>query len=154
MAGDSVHSQFEFESGIMGFFGSVKGQAGNPWRFAIQIFGSKGIIEVAAGYMEPAQLLIDSSWSPGRSGKNWVPISSAGADQPEPRTDKGNHYGNVAAVRDLLAAINDQREPLCDIHAARTTIEMIMAAFESHRHDGGLVKLPLQERRHPLTLMK
>lgn len=151
MGGDSLHAQFEFESGIQGFFASIRNQAGRPWRFAIQIFGSKGMIEIPSGYLEPAWLLVDSSWSPGRSGKNWVKITSAGPDQPEPIKEKD--YGNTAAVKDLLAAIADQREPLCNVYAARTTIEMIMGAFESHRQGGGLVKLPLVDRRHPLTLL-
>lgn len=154
MGGDTVHARYEFAKGVTGDFASVRGQAGNPWRFAIQLYGSKGILEIPSGFLEPAHFLADSSWSPNRSGKKWVTVSSAGVGVPEPRKDRGNEYGNIAAVKDLLSAIEEQREPLCGVHAARTTIEMIMGVFESHRQGGGPVKLPLQERRHPLTLMK
>lgn len=154
MGADAVHARYEFAKGVTGDFASVRGQAGNPWRFAIQLFGSKGILEIPSGYLEPVYFLADPSWSPNRSGKKWETVSSAGVGVPEPRKDRGNHFGNVAAVKDLLLAIQEQREPLCGVHAARTTIEMIMAVFESHRQGGGPVKFPLQERRHPLTLLK
>ncbi len=153
LAGDQVDARFDFAGGVVGYFASHRQQAGTPSRFALQLFGSKGVVEVLPGYLEPAWFLPDASWSPGRSGAKWVAVSSAGLGVAEPLKPGGLHAGNVAAVQDLLAAIGAQRQPLCDVYAARATIEMIMAVFESHR-TGGPVSLPLENRQHPLAMLK
>lgn len=152
LAGDTVNAMYTFKNGIMGYFGSKRAQAGSPSRFGLQIYGSKGVVEVLTGYISPAHFLPDSSWSPGRSNAKWLKISSAGVGQPEPIPKSGLNAGNVAAVTDLLAAIEDNRQPLCNIYEARTTIEMIMGVFESHRV-GKPVALPLANRKHPLTML-
>ncbi len=64
----------------------------------------------------------------------------------------GYDGGNPAVVKDLIEAIEQDRQPKCDMHAARATIEMIMAIFESHRL-GKIVPLPLENRKHPLTYL-
>lgn len=152
LTGDAVHVRYTFPGGVVGYFDSVRGQGGNPSRFALQLFGSRGVIEVVTGYLEPAWWLPDAGWSPGRSGKTWQPISSAGVNQPEPLTGRGLPGGNVAAVKDLLEAIEHQREPLCGMYDGRAVTAMILAVFESHRL-GRPVTFPLETREHPLTLL-
>lgn len=152
LAGDGVNATYTFASGITGFFGSHRAQAANPSRFGLQIFGSKGIVEYLSGYLPAVHFLADGSWSPGRTGAKWVRVSSAGPGQPEPLKGGGLHDGNVAAVRDLLDAIEKNRQPLCNAYEGRATVEMIMAIFESQRQ-GRPVSLPLQVRTHPLTLL-
>ncbi len=98
---------------MTGYFASKKGVGGKPFRFAVQVFGSKGIIELESGYLVKAQLLRDSSWSPGRSGAKWEPITSAGIDKPEPRTDGSYQGGHIAAITDLIDAIEKERETKC-----------------------------------------
>ena len=119
---------------------------------ACTIYGSKGIVEILTGSLPSVQFLPDPAWSPGRSGKKWVPVSSAGVGKPEPLKDGGLDGGNVLAVKDLLAAIEKDREPECSLDEGRTTIEMISAVFESHR-TGGPVQLPLKTRVNPLSLL-
>lgn len=153
LAGDDVRATYGFQNGMTGTFQSLRGAAGNPSRFAVQIFGTKGIIEIATGYLPTAKLLEDSSWSPGRSNTDWKDISSAGVDQPEPLADSPSSAGNVAAVTDLFAAIEEERQPLCSASDGRATIEMILSVFESQR-TGGPVAFPLQLEGHPLEQMK
>ena len=98
------------------------------------------------------QFLPDPVWSPGRSKAAWVPVSSAGIGQPEPLKEGGLASGNVLAVKDLLSAIDNDRQPECNVDEARTTIEMISAVFESHRR-GGPVTFPLQNRENALGLL-
>lgn len=152
LAGDAVDAMYSFKSGITGFFGSHRSQAGTPSRFGLQIFGSKGVVEHLSGYQEPVWFLPDGGWSPGRGKTNWLPVSSAGINQPEPISAKGLGAGNVAAVNDLIAAIEGNRQPLCSIYEARATIEMIMGIFESARV-AKPVALPLANRKHPLTML-
>jgi hypothetical protein len=104
---------------------------------------SRGIIEILAGYLPSVKLLADPAWSPGRSNAKWQNVTTAGVDKEEPLKPEGGplNPGNVAAVNDLLDAIEQNREPKCGALDARASMEMILAAFESHRV-GGPVKEP------------
>ena len=111
------------------------------------------MIEVLTGHPSQCHVLADSSWSPGRTGKDWVRITSAGVGEPEPLPATGLHGGNVLAVNNLLDCIeNPDRQPRCSMYDARWTVEMIAGIFESHRA-GGPVSLPLENRQNPLSLL-
>lgn len=152
LAGDEVHAMYRLAGGAMASFDSVRNAKGNPSRFGLQIIGSQGIIEMGIGYLPPVNLLADSSWSPGRTGKTWTPVSSAGVGKPEPLSDGGLLEGNVLAVQDLLGAIRQNRQPEASVYEAQTSIEMIAAVFESHRL-GRPVAFPLKTRKNPLALL-
>ncbi len=152
LAGDNVQARYSFPGGAYGHFASRRGMAGNPWRFAIQVFGSKGIIEMESGYLAKAYILRDSSWSPGRSGKSWEPITSAGIGKAEPRTDGSYEGGHIAAINDLIDSVKHNRPTKCSAEDCRSIIEMIAAVFESHRVNG-TIELPMATRVNPLTLM-
>ncbi len=153
LAGDAVHARYSFANGVIGTFDSVRGKAGTPSRFALQILGSRGVIELTTGYLASVWLLKDGSWSPGRSGAKWQPVTSQGVGIPETIKGEGLHAGNVAAVHDLLEAIDKDRQPLCSMYAGRAVVEMIASIFESQRI-GGPVALPLVRRENPLTELK
>ena len=153
LAGDNIQAVYTFSSGAYGHIASRRGMAGNPSRFAIQVFGSKGIIEIESGYLAKAYILRDSSWSPGRTGKTWEPITSAGIGKPESRTDGSYEGGHIAAISDLFECIKHDRVPKCSAEDCRAIVEMIVAIFESHRV-GGPVELPMKTRVNPLTLLQ
>jgi predicted dehydrogenase len=154
LAGDEVSAMFDLSSGAKGYFASRRNMGGGDGRFGLQIFGSRGIIEVLTGYLPSVKLLKDPAWSPGRGDAKWQNVTTAGIDQPEPLKPAGGplHPGNVAALEDLLDAIEQNREPKCGVLDARATVQMISAVFESHRV-GGPVKMPLENRQHPLELL-
>ncbi|MEZ6056694.1 MAG: hypothetical protein R3C01_08315, partial [Planctomycetaceae bacterium] len=128
------------------------GAAGDG-RFALQIFGTKGVAEINTGHPARCFILQDPAWSPGRSSRQWIPVTSAGLNKPEPLPNTGLHGGNVLAVNNLIDCIEQpEQSPLCNVYDARWTIEMISAVFESHRL-GRPVTLPLENRECPLTLM-
>ena len=149
LAGDTVRAMYGMPDGVTAYFGSRRNAGGNPSRFGLQIFGSQGIIEILTGYLPAAYFLPDPSWSPGRSGAKWMPISSAGAGKPEPLTGD-NDTGNVVACRDLIDAIEQDRLPECNILEGRMTVEMIASVFESHLA-GRPVAIPLTSRENPLS---
>jgi predicted dehydrogenase len=153
LAGDEVHAVYRLEGGATAYFDSTRDARGNPSRFGVRIFGSEGIVEMGTGYLPYACLLPDSSWSPGRSGKEWLPISSAGVGRPEPLADDGLHASNVLAVEDLIAAVEEDRQPQSSIYEARTATEMIAAVFESQR-TGAPVSFPLANRDNPLAMLR
>jgi predicted dehydrogenase len=150
LAGDTVAAMYGLDNGMTAYFGSHRKAGGD--RFGLQIYGSEGVIEILTGHLPPAHLLQDVNWSPGRSGKRWLPVTSAGVDQPEPLTDRGLHGGNLLACHDLIAAIEEDRYPECNVFEARMTVAMIAAVFESHRQRAP-VPFPLKTRQNPLELL-
>jgi predicted dehydrogenase len=153
LAGDSVHATFGLADGTPAYFDSGRNAAAEPTRFGLQLFGSKGVIEMETGYLPAVHYLPDPSWSPGRTGAGWIAVSSAGVGQPEPLKDGGLPAGNVLAVKDLIAAIEEDRQPVANMYEARAATEMIVAVFESQRL-GGPATLPLKNRENPLTMLK
>jgi predicted dehydrogenase len=152
LAGDTVVAMYGLESGATAYFGSKRAMATGNGRFGLQIYGSKGVLEILTGQLPSVQFLPDPLWSPGRSKAQWIAVSSAGIGKPEPLKDAGLDGGNVLAVKDLLSAIDNDRQPECSVYEGRQTIEMIAAVFESHRLRGP-VSFPLKTRENPLTLL-
>ena len=152
LAGDAVDARYTFADGVTGYFASHRGLGGSPSRFGIQILGTQGIFEIVTGYLGIVKYLPDPAWSPARSGKQWVEVSTNGIGKPETLPNTGLHGGNVAAVKDLLAAIEENRQPLGSVYQARGATEMILAVFESHRQQKP-VSLPLENRQHPLAML-
>lgn len=152
LAGDGLDATYTFQNGQTGYFASHRGAGGRPSRFGIQIFGTKGVLEMTSGYNQTARLLKDPSWSPGRSGKKWVPVSSAGVGKPAPRGGT-LHQGNVTAVKDLIQAIEKDRQPISSVYDARAATEMIVSVFESQRL-GKPAAFPLKNRKNPLTMLE
>lgn len=149
LTGNHLQACYEFPGNLFGYFASRKNMGGSPNRCALQIFGSKGVIEMESAYLSPAYILQDPGWSPGRSGKGWQKISSAGIDVPEPRTDGTYEGGHIAAIEDLIEAIETQRPTKCSAEDSRGIVQMTAAVFESHRLRQ-TVTLPLKTRTNPL----
>jgi predicted dehydrogenase len=159
LAGDTVHAMYGLDDGVTAYFDSLRNAGGRGigrtrpgQRFGLQIFGSEGILEILTGHLPAVHILQDPNWSPGRSGQAWTAVSSAGIGQPEPLRDGGLHGGNVLACLDLIAAIEEDRQPECHVYEARMTVQMIAAVFESHRL-GGPAAFPLKNRRNPLEML-
>ena len=152
LAGDAVLASYSMTDDSAAFFASRREMGRGDNRFGLQIFGSMGIIEVMPNYMGSVKYLPDPAWSPGRSNKTWLEVTSAGIDRPEPIKKIGNSEGNRIAALDLIAAVREDRQPLCGMYDGRGTLEMIHAAFESHRLQHR-VTMPLVNRQHPLTML-
>lgn len=153
LAGDEVHAMYRLASGAVAYFDSIRGGRGSPTRFGLCIHGTKGVVEMHTGHVMPVHFLPDSSWSPGRTGKKWVPVSTAGPGKPETMKDGHLHAGNVLAVQDLIAAVEKGRQPESSIAEARTAVEMIVAVFESQRQRRP-VPFPLTNRQNPLAMLE
>lgn len=150
LAGDAVHAMFGMERGVTAYFGTHRHAGAQGTRFGLRLLGSLGVVDLVTGYRPAVFFLPDPIWSPGRSRANWVPVSEEGIGQaPEPRPDSLGE-GNVAACRDLIASIEDDRQPEANMYEARMTIEMISAVFASHRQQGP-VSFPLSNRENPLA---
>ncbi len=154
LAGNEVHARFEMESGIPVFFDSIHDAGTKQAGFGLQIIGTLGIIDLRIDTEPLAQILAGSPFKPTADPRAWVPISTAGIGKPEPVENLGKQVmGHLTGAQDLLAAMRDNRQPLCSAEDGRTTIEMICSVFESHRLGGGRVLWPLKTRGNPLDLL-
>jgi predicted dehydrogenase len=153
LAGNEVHARFEMERGVPLFFDSVQGAGEKGAGFGLQLIGTKGIMDVRADKEPLVHLLAGSPFLPG-GPRTWVPISSAGVGKPEPQDDmKDVANRNQFGARDLMAAMRDNRQPLCSALDGRVVVEMICSVFESHRLGGQRVTFPLKTRQNPLALL-
>ncbi len=144
IVGDEVHARYETKSGIPLYFDSKKGTPAKGTPFGARLIGTKGVISLQIDE-EPLAIL-------ERDGQK-TPITTAGIGKPEPIKDvklvNGGHHG---AVRDLVAAIADKREPLCGPEAGLETVELTLGVFASFAAGGKKVSLPLADRHHPFPL--
>ena len=153
LCGDKVHAMYRLESGATACFDSTRNGGSRPPRFGLHIFGSAGVLQFCeAGSLPAVYFLPDPTWTPGRTQKAWIPVSSAGLGKPEPLQDEKLPGGNRLAVRDLIEAVDNDRQPLASLADGRVVVEMVMAAFESQRL-GTRVPFPLTNRENPLNLL-
>ncbi|MDZ4288985.1 MAG: Gfo/Idh/MocA family oxidoreductase [Prosthecobacter sp.] len=152
LAGNEVHARFEMQSSLPAFFDSVQNSGSKSAGFGIQIIGTEGIIDLRTDVEPTAHLLAGSPFGPNAKPRIWVPITTGGLGKPEPIADirllTARHVG---PGRDLIAAIEEKRAPLCSAEDGRVILEMIMGVFESQRQHGQRVTLPLKERGNPLA---
>jgi hypothetical protein len=111
------------------------------------------MIQVGYGINPSAYLNVDPTWMTGK-GTRWQPITAAGVGVEEKplAPEYAALNGNRFIADDLIAAIEEGRKPHDSIHDGVAALEMIMAVYESFRL-GKPVELPLQNRRHPLTML-
>ena len=150
LAGDAVNAMYACPAERWPISAARNPRAARPPGFALQIYGTEGIVEIVTGYLPSVKFLADASWSPGRSKRAWQDVSSAGIGQSEPLADGGFLEGNRLAIRDLLSAIDEHREPQMSAVQGAAAIEMIVACFEVGTRLGARVPLPLASRDNPL----
>jgi hypothetical protein len=137
---------------VVGTFGTQRARHGVGARFGLSVYGTRGIVQMGTGSLPGVWFLDDPSWMPGRSKAAWQEVTSAGLGKPEPMKAAGLGPGNEWIVKDLIEAIEKDRQPLGSMYDGRAALEMILAVYESHRLRGP-VELPLKNRQHPLTML-
>jgi predicted dehydrogenase len=148
VVGDHITASYGFPKGALATFGTHKArEVKDSRRFALTVYGTKGLVTMQTGSLPAVWHCDDPTWS-GRSGK-WQEVSSAGLGKPEPMKAPGLGPGNLWIVKDLIEAIEKDRQPLGSMYDGRAALEMILAVYASHR-SGGPVSLPLKDRKHPL----
>lgn len=153
LAGDEVHARFDMARGVPFFFDSAVNPDAKGAGFGLQVIGTKGVIDLRTDREPLAHLIEGNPFTPSKEARTWVPITSGGVGKPEAAGVGADVANHVIAGRDLLAAMADDRAPLCDGVAAATTVEMICAVFESHRLGGQRVTFPLKTRGNPLGML-
>lgn len=152
LGGNALHARWDMAGGVPAYFDSRQNAGVVAANFGLQLIGTTGLIDLRIDTHPIAHLVPGNPFLPAKDARPWIPISSAGPGEPEPIADAANLTGSHRlAARDLLAAIRENRAPLCSLRDARLTVEMILAAFESHRLGGQRVAFPLALRENPLA---
>lgn len=146
VVGDTLQATFLFDNGLPGYFSSRKNAHGNGGRWGLDIYGTKGIVSIRFEVVPDVFWAETSSWFPATGSIDWKHLP----DSPYFKTDEDPAVAmNVFAIDELLAAIEENREPQISLAKGRESYEMIQAVNAAHIH-GGRIDLPLKDRRHPL----
>lgn len=152
LAGNQVHARFDMETGVPCYFDSLQEAGDTKAGFGLQLIGTKGLIDIRIDQTPLAHLVPGNPFQPTKVPRPWVPITTAGAGEPEPIADLGKQVmSHASGARDLIAAIQENRQPLCSGVDGRVTVEMITAALASHVRHGERVALPLPGVDNPLA---
>ena len=136
--GDHLQATYAFDQGIVGTFLSRKRTVRpGPRPGGLEIHGTEGILCNRDGYLLHYP---HPSWTPALAEPAWNVVM-------EPYSP-GFDTLNASMVRDLIAAIEENREPISSGRDARWALEMILGVYAAHRH--GRTPLPLADRAHPL----
>lgn len=167
-AGDAVFAYFRFANGVRGTFESRRDfPRPEPGliHMGVTVRGTEGAVSMRfndPGWRDVGLRLSRGRFSPedethyepvpvtdDREIPGFTPIDYArGGTQGMPRA-KLFLDSNPHAAWDLICAIESGRQPVSNAYTARVTAEMIQAMYASAL-SGGVVKLPLVEREHPL----
>lgn len=151
LGGNEVHARFEMADGLPAFFDSAQNAGVRESGFGLQILGTEGVLDLRMDAEPLIHLRTGSPFRPDPRPTAWQPVTSGGIGVPEPIVDIRQQVGgHLAPALDLLAAMREDRDPLCSARDGRVTLEMISGVFESHRQGGARIALPLQERGNPL----
>lgn len=152
LAANELHARYELSKGLTATFDSIANDGTKNAGFGLQLIGSEGIVNIQCDRNPVAHLSPGNPFQPTDQPRPWIPITTSGVGKPEGNAEQVSQVHNhVIPARDLIAAVKNNREPLCGVRDGAATVEMICGVFESHRQGGKAVKLPLKERGHPLA---
>jgi len=153
--GDGLTAFYEFDQGITGIYRSVRAaDGGRTSYFRLELHGTEGILWIPmaptrALYHYPLPVLL-----PSKPEWRSLPLPPSGGNTPEaprdlrePPTDL--REANRLLALDFIESIRAGRTPTCSIHNARAALEMALAVYPAHL-EGRTVRLPLEDRAHPL----
>lgn len=169
-AGDDIYACMNFPNGVRGIFESRRGLPSVPEgivQMGLTVVGSKGALNMRFNDAATPVCKLGISRRPG-------PPEDATEFEAVPLTETRNIPGaepldwslcgkpdvphasfflesNRFAVCDLMAAIQEDRQPVSNALNARTTLEMIYGIYASSLSKQD-IKLPLLDRTHPLKI--
>ena len=134
---DTALAIVRFGSGAVGtILSSTAAFPGFPQR--LEVTGAEGTVIVEDGRIVRRAFGAQAGTGPGDAvPEGTAPVTSGGAADPA-AIDVASHAAQIA---DLLAAVEEGREPAVDGQAGRDALEIVCAVYESAR-TGGPVRLP------------
>ena len=154
LAANEVHARYETAKGVVAFYDSIANDETGGEAYCMQLIGSGGMVTLHIDRDPLAHFTPGNPYKPANAPRRWIPITTAGLDEPEDQAKRvASVHNHVLGVTDLIEACDDNQDPLCDVRDGALTVEMICGVFESHRQGGKTVRFPLKERGNPLRLL-
>jgi len=155
IVGDRIHARFEMEQGIPLYFDSIRKAGVKEANFGLQLIGNQGILDLRIDVEPLVHLLPGNPFQPVSQPRRWIPVTSAGIDQPEPIAGLSSLVGHhQLGAHSLIHAMQSQTPTECDAEDGRATVEMIQAVFASHAQGSARVSLPIEDRTWTLARWK
>ncbi len=151
LAGNELHARYFTESKIPVYFDSIQNRESPHAGFGLIIVGNEGMINLRCDKAPFAYYQKGTPWNPSPNSRSWQPIGLEGPGS-KPLTQEQLHdvHHHITACEDLISAIENDQQPLCNHVEGMETVEMVMGTFESHRQGGKSVPFPLQVKNNPL----
>ena len=152
VAGNAIFAQFAFPNGVNAIFQSraAAREVAGPW--GMELIGSKGVARIVANIWPEVLVAQPGRGSATIGATGWQMM----ADDPTQKLLPGEKTvakANARLVDDWLAAIAENREPVCSGFNGMKAVEMAMAVFEAGLRQTR-VEFPLVRRSHPLLPAK
>ena len=148
--GERGHASFRFKNGIHADVQFLGQPQTNDNAYGIDIIGAEGRIAVRESVGTTMFIHRGQHKTPADA---WEPVHLPAEDLDEDGNQR--EQGSIRLLlqrlmlRDLIQAIEENRDPFASGRDARDCLEMIHATWESHRRKRR-VNMPLTPREHPL----
>jgi predicted dehydrogenase len=148
VAGDEIFAQFAFAKGVNASFTSRAKNREASGPMGLELVGSKGTMKILLSIMPTIWERKSGDWTKPGQVNEWLPWKN---DPTLTYSEAGKSVAaaNRRVVDDWLAAIAQNREPVCSGDAGMKALEMAMAVFVAGL-SGERVYFPLKTRNHPL----
>ncbi|HYE20701.1 MAG TPA: Gfo/Idh/MocA family oxidoreductase [Tepidisphaeraceae bacterium] len=146
--GDEIDAQIAFGKGVWGTFTSRQRLNEYSGWWGIELIGSKGSARILNDIWPRVMHRTATKWDDAGRSEQWKPLP----DDPSANAknaDRSTLLANARMVDDWLAAIREDREPVCSGRNAAKAVEIQHAIWRAAL-SGGRVKLPLTDRGHAL----
>ena len=148
--GERGHASFRFKNGIHADVQFLAQPQTNDNGYGIDIIGTEGRIAVRESVGTTMFIYRGQHKTPADA---WEPVHLSAEDLDEHGAQRDKASVRLLLqrlmLRDLIEAIESDREPFASGSDGRDCLEMIHATWESHRRKAR-VDLPLPSREHPL----
>jgi predicted dehydrogenase len=147
--GNDINAQFAFSKGVVGSFTSRGKNQKTAGHWGLHLIGSKEVVRVTADVFPGVWLLKSGDFSDSGKTDQWQRLES---DPTLKWTKEEKSFGgaNRRLLDDWLAAIDENRDPVCSGYNGMKAVEMCMGVFEAGLNRGR-VAFPLKNRKHPLA---
>ncbi|MDA0350084.1 MAG: Gfo/Idh/MocA family oxidoreductase [Verrucomicrobia bacterium] len=152
LAGNEIHARWRLSSGVTATYTTLANDGSNKSAYAVRLIGTKGSISIHIDRDPIAWHSPGNPFDPASRSKGRIPITSAGLGMEENQPNLiASVHDHTLAIQDLIDAVDEDRNPLCDGRQGAMAVEMTCSVFESHRQNGAWVSFPLTERGNPLS---
>jgi len=147
--GERCFSSFRFKGGVHAEADFLAEAQGNDRGYGIDLIGTEGRIAVRESVSTTMFIHRGQHHLP-EQGWEQIHIEEEDSDEEgQPRKNRGRLFLQHLMIKDLIAAIEEDRDPVASGRGGVASMEMINLTWESHRCRER-VYAPLTSRDHPL----